>query len=136
MKGWIKFFGLSFFSDKIATEAVKRGFSSIALALLLSFIFFLFGYYGADVAPFAARYDGAESYKQFISNGFSKSDIEIKDGKASSAKKINPPLANAYKIYAGCSKWRNRVKLRRISECERKGKGAIQNSDALYRYSA
>lgn len=94
MKGWIKFFGLSFFSDKIATEAVKRGFSSIALALLLSFIFFLFGYYGADVAPFAARYDGAESYKQFISNGFSKLDIEIKDGKASSEKKINSYISD------------------------------------------
>lgn len=89
MKSWIKFFGLSFFSDKIASEAVKRGFVSVALALLLSFVFFLLGYYGADVAPFAVKYDGAGNYKQFISEAFSQITVEIKDGKASSPQKIN-----------------------------------------------
>ena len=89
MKSWLKFFGLSFFSDKIASEAVKRGFVSVALALLLSFVFFLFGYYGADVAPFSVKYDGAESYKQFISQAFSKVDVEIEDKRATSPQRIN-----------------------------------------------
>lgn len=89
MKSWLKFFGLSFFSDKIASEAVKRGFVSVALALCLSFIFFLFGYYGADVAPFSVKYDGAESYKQFISQAFSRVNVEIKDKRASCTRKIN-----------------------------------------------
>lgn len=89
MKSWLRFFGLSFFSDKIASEAVKRGFVSVALALCLSFVFFLFGYYGADVLPFSVKYDGAESYKQFITQTFSNVDVEIKDEKANCARKIN-----------------------------------------------
>lgn len=89
MKSWLKFFGLSFFSDKIASEAVKRGFVSIAFALLISFIFLLCGYYGADVAPFASKYDGAGSYKQFVAEAFSRVTVEIKDKRACSAQKIN-----------------------------------------------
>ena len=70
MKNRIKFFGLSFFSDKIASEAAKRSFATVFIGLLLSFVFFLFGYYGADVAPFATHYNNAGSYKEFIQAAF------------------------------------------------------------------
>ena len=90
MKNWIKFFGLSFFSDKIASEASKRGFAAVFIGLLLSFVFFLFGYYGADVAPFATHYDGAGSYKEFINAAFNNGvDITVENHKGTSEKVIN-----------------------------------------------
>lgn len=89
MKRWLKIFGLSFFSDETASGAAKGGFVIVAVSLLLSFMFFLLGYYGADVAPFSAKYNGAQSYKQFINGAFSQINVEIKDGKAVSDKLVN-----------------------------------------------
>lgn len=90
MKKWIKFFGLSFFVNKEAEKAPKFGFGSVLLAMLLSMIFFLFGYYSSDVLPFGAHYDHAEKYQQFIHTAFDGNvNIEIKDQKVIADKKIN-----------------------------------------------
>lgn len=94
MKRWLKTFGLSFFSDETAGGAAKGGFLIVAVSLLLSFMFFLLGYYGADVAPFSTRYEGAESYKQFINGAFTRLSVEIRDGKASSEKVVNSYVAD------------------------------------------
>ena len=90
MKNRIKFFGLSFFSDKIASEAAKRSFATVFIGLLLSFVFFLFGYYGADVAPFATHYNNAGSYKEFIQAAFDNGvDVTVINHKCTSGKVIN-----------------------------------------------
>ena len=52
MKDWFKVFGLSFFSDKSAERAPQYGFVSIVLSIMLSVLFFMFGFMAADVVPF------------------------------------------------------------------------------------
>lgn len=91
MKSWFKTFGLSFFSDRIAGEAAKYGFAIIFLSLLLSFVFFMTGYYAADVVPFSTHYGNAQSYRQFIDGAFTDGGISfsIVDGKAVSGNKVN-----------------------------------------------
>lgn len=91
MKNWFKTFGLSFFSDRIAGEAAKYGFAIIFLSLLLSFVFFMTGYYAADVVPFSTHYGNAQSYRQFIDGAFTDGGISfsIVDGKAVSEYKVN-----------------------------------------------
>lgn len=90
MKKWIKFFGLSFFINKEAEKAPKFGLGSVLLAILLSMIFFLFGYYASDVLPFGTNYDHAEEYKQFIHTAFDGNvHIRIENQKAIADKQIN-----------------------------------------------
>lgn len=95
IKKWLKFFGLSFFSDNIAGQAPNFGFTSVILVLILSFFFFLFGYYGADVLPFATHYNNAGQYKEFLNDAFEKIEIEIAGGKAHSEKLINSYTTDA-----------------------------------------
>lgn len=89
MKKWLKFFGLGYFSDKIAADAPKFGFTSVLLSILLALVFYLFGYYGADVAPFGNHYDSASQYKEFIHGAFADIELNIKDNTAESEKSIN-----------------------------------------------
>lgn len=90
IKQWLKTYGLGFFSDKIANEAPKFGFTGVFLSLFLAFVFILFGYYGAEIAPFSTHYNNAESYKEFIHSAFdSRVDLAIEDGKGTSGKIIN-----------------------------------------------
>ena len=89
MKKWVKFFTLSFFSNKIAKQAINYGVASIFLALLLSYVFFLLGFYGADVLPFSHYYENAVQFTNFIDDAFSDISLTLEDGKANSDKKIN-----------------------------------------------
>ncbi len=90
IKQWLKTYGLGFFSDRIAKDAPKFGFAGVFLSLLLSFIFVLFGYYGADVAPFSTHYNNAGSYKEFIHSAFENGvDLTIENSKGTSGKLIN-----------------------------------------------
>lgn len=90
IKSWFKFFGLSFFSDKIAREAPKRGFTAVGLALLLSFLFLACGYIAADIVPFSTHYENAGQYKEFVQNAFDgEIDIVIENKAAHSDNKIN-----------------------------------------------
>jgi len=90
IKEWLKTYGLGFFSDKIAKDAPKFGFAGVFLSLLLSFLFVLFGYYGADVAPFSTHYDNAESYKEFIHSAFDNEvELTIENHTGKSGKIIN-----------------------------------------------
>ena len=74
MKQWLKFFGLSFFSDKIAGEAPRRGYRNLLLAFVLAFLFFFAGFLGADVVPFSSHYKRAGKFGQFVGAAFSKDD--------------------------------------------------------------
>lgn len=71
MINWLKFFGSSFFSDKIAATAVRLGFTSVFISLLLAFLFFFGGFICSDTVPFSTHYAAAESYREFMYNAFS-----------------------------------------------------------------
>lgn len=75
MKKWLKFFGLSFFSDKIAGEAPRHGYRNLLLALVLAFLFFFAGFLSADVVPFSCHYKKAGKFGQFVDAAFSKDDM-------------------------------------------------------------
>lgn len=93
MKRWIKFFGLSFFSDDIAKSAPKFGFVSVFLAVFLSFLFIMFGFYASDVIPFGTHYRNAESYREFIRAAFDNGiGLTIENGKG-----ISGTIVNTYK---------------------------------------
>lgn len=82
MAEWLKVFGLSFFNDKLAAKSAKYGFTSVVLAIVLSFVFFMFGFMASDVVPFSKHYDNAVSYKEFVHKAVSSDElkVEIKDG--------------------------------------------------------
>ncbi len=84
MKEWLKIYFLSFFNDRLAAKSAKYGFASVFLTIVLSFVFFLFGFMAADVVPFSTHYDNAGQYKEFVRGAFSDSElrVEIKDGLA------------------------------------------------------
>lgn len=88
---WLKVYGLSFFNDKLAAKSAKYGFVSVFLTIVLSFVFFMFGFMAADVIPFSTHYDNAGQYKEFVHNAFSADGIriELKDGLADCDKIIN-----------------------------------------------
>ncbi len=90
IKQWFKTYGLGFFSDNIAKDAPKFGFTGVFLSLLLSFLFILLGYFGADVAPFSAHYNKAGKYREFIHAAFdSRVDLTIENHTGKSGKLIN-----------------------------------------------
>ncbi len=84
MAEWLKIYFLSFFNDRLAAKSAKYGFVSVFLTIVLSFVFFMFGFMAADVVPFSTHYDNAGQYKEFVHNAFSDSElrVEIKDGLA------------------------------------------------------
>lgn len=84
MKEWLKIYFLSFFNDRLAAKSAKYGFISVFLTIVLSFVFFMFGFMAADVVPFSTHYDNAGQYKEFVHNAFSDNElrVEIKDGLA------------------------------------------------------
>lgn len=87
----IKFFGLSYFSDKIARTAAGFGFGTLFLALVLTFLFFLCGYMAADTVPFATHYESAGQYKEFINYAFSEggTSLSIESKRARADRHIN-----------------------------------------------
>lgn len=89
MKAWFKHFGLSFFSHNIASESPKHGFVTVAVSLALAFVFFLLGYYCADVVPFSTHYGNATGYREFIDGAFGDIRLEVSGGKAVSDAAVN-----------------------------------------------
>ena len=105
IKEWLKFFGLSYFSDKQASCAPQFGFIAVVLNIVLAFVFFMCGYYAADVVPFSAHYENATGYKRFIENAFSdRLEIKVSNGKAVCDEKVNGYISdegyglNGYKL--------------------------------------
>lgn len=91
MAEWFKVFGLGFFNDKLAAKSAKYGFVSVFLTIVLSFVFFMFGFMAADVVPFSTHYDNAGQYKEFVHNAFSDNGlrVEIQDGLAKCDRVVN-----------------------------------------------
>ncbi len=98
---WIKFFGLSFFSHKNASEAPKFGFTCAFISIVLSFVFIMLGYYWASVAPFSTHYDGAGAYRAFVSSAFDGDGLSIENGTAKCDNRINTYTSDADKAAYG-----------------------------------
>ncbi len=101
MLEWLKVYFLSFFNDKLAAKSAKYGFVSVFLTIILSFVFFMFGFMAADVVPFSTHYDNAGQYKEFIYNAFSDNElrVEIKDGLAKCDTIVNTHTNESDKKY-------------------------------------
>ena len=86
MKKWLRFFGLSFFSDEISKEGAKRGYTNVFIGLILTFAFLWVGFVGGDLLPLGMRYDNSPdlmktAHAVFANVDLSKRiDAEIKDG--------------------------------------------------------
>lgn len=91
MAEWLKVYFLGFFNDKLAAKSIKYGFVSVFLSIILSFVFFMYGFMAADVVPFSAHYDHAQQYKEFVHHAFNDAElrVEIKDGLAECATIVN-----------------------------------------------
>lgn len=90
MAEWFKIYFLSFFNDKLAAKSAKYGFVSVFFTIVLSVVFFMFGFMAADVVPFSTHYDNAGQYREFVHNAFSDElRVEIKDGLADCATIVN-----------------------------------------------
>lgn len=91
MKQWLKIFGLSFFSNKCAAEAGKRGYGNLLLAFALAFVFLLTGFLCADVVPFSFHYDNASEFVRFADRAFSEDGavLTVENGCVKSAMRIN-----------------------------------------------
>lgn len=87
MKKWIKFFFLSFFSNKQAKEGTKRGLTSAVLGLILALVFTCVGLIGAEALPFGTHYNNSGDFKALARNAFANPDgangisLNVVDGK-------------------------------------------------------
>ena len=87
MKKWFRFFGLSFFCDKISKEGAKRGYTNVLVGLVLAFVFLWGGFVGADMLPFAAHYNNSSDFQETVYAALANPDIdkriviEVADGR-------------------------------------------------------
>ena len=89
MVKWLKFIGLSFFSDKISKEAVKRGYLNIVLGVLFALVFLFCGVLAADMAPFSAHYNNSPDFTAFVRNAVGGLNLEVSSGKISSPRIVD-----------------------------------------------
>ena len=86
MKKWLRFFCLSFFSDKISKEGAKRGYTNFLLGLIISLLFLWAGYVGGDLLPLGSHYKNSPDLSATVNRVFANTDLgkridaEIKDG--------------------------------------------------------
>ncbi|MDE5943507.1 MAG: hypothetical protein K2H30_04790 [Clostridia bacterium] len=91
MKSWLKFIGLSFFSDKISKEALKRGYLNIALGVVFALVFLLCGLLAADLLPFSAQYNTSTDFTAFVRNAVSDDglNLEVKSQKIAAVRIVD-----------------------------------------------
>lgn len=77
MKSWLKFFGLSFFSDKISKQAVKRGYLNVALGAVFALVFLFCGVLAADLLPFSTHYKNSSSFTAFVRNAVTNDGLSL-----------------------------------------------------------
>ena len=100
MRKWLKFFCLSFFSDKISKDGAKRGYTSFLLGLSLAFVFLWAGYVGADTLPLNTHYNRSPDFKATAHTLFANPELdkrinaEINDGVLSAWKQGEVAFVN------------------------------------------
>ena len=109
-KDWLKVFGLSFFSDKIASRAAKKGATLIIISLIFTFVFFFCGYLGASVVPFSTHYKNAYGYRSFLYGVFTDENalnLAMDGGKAKVTKSDNTEIqvVNTYENATDAEKY-------------------------------
>ena len=80
MKDWLRFFLLSFFSDKTSKEAQKRSYANFFLALLLVLGFLWIGFFGGNMFPFKAHYKNSPDFKSTVRAVFANPDTKMRIG--------------------------------------------------------
>ena len=80
MKKWFRFFGLSFFSDKISKEGAKRGYTNVFIGLVLVFVLLWAGFVGGDMLPFGVHYNSSSDFSATAYSVFANSDIDKRIG--------------------------------------------------------
>lgn len=80
MKDWLRFFLLSFFSDKTSKEAQKRSYANFFLALLLALGFLWIGFFGGNMFPFKAHYKNSPDFKSTVRAVFANPDTKMRIG--------------------------------------------------------
>ncbi len=95
MKSWLKFFGLSFFSDKISKQAVKRGYLYVALGAVFALVFLFCGVLAADLLPFSTHYKNSSGFTAFVRNAVTNDDLNLQvNGGKLSADRIADTFSN------------------------------------------
>ena len=86
MKKWLRFFCLSFFSDKVSKEGARRGYTNVLLSLVLVFVFLWAGFIGSDMLPLKTHYNNSPDFKATVHALLANPELdkrietEIKDG--------------------------------------------------------
>lgn len=90
MKDWLKFIGLSFFSDDIAKSAAKRGIGNIIFAAFMTVVFLLLGAIFATVFTFEANYVNTPELAATVEAAFSSDMMfEINAGKLNASAAVD-----------------------------------------------
>ena len=76
MKKWIEIFALSFFSNKLSKDSIKKGFTSVFLSLILALVLLCTGVIVSDVLPFSAHYKDATGFNATVRNAFAGSNLQ------------------------------------------------------------
>lgn len=104
MKKWLKFFGLSFFSDKISKQAIKRGYANLALGTAFALVFIFCGALAADLLPFSTHYNNSSAFSSFVRRAVTSDVLNVRiNGGGLAADRIadtfsNPQDAEAYSL--------------------------------------
>lgn len=75
MKKWLKFFFLSFFSNKISRDGARRGYANFMLGLILALAFLWSGFVGGDMLPFWLRYNNSPDFIATAVSVFANEDV-------------------------------------------------------------
>lgn len=77
MKSGLKFFILSFFSNRVSREVGKHGCFSMTLSIVLALVIVFFGIILGDTIPFDYHYRHSEAFQTLIHNAFANSDENL-----------------------------------------------------------
>ena len=98
MISWLKYFGLSFFSDRIAKESVKRSMLNFVLGFVLTLVFTFCGVLAANTLPFGVHYKNASQYREFLRGSFDKVNVTVQGGEAVAGEVVCSLPEEGYKL--------------------------------------
>lgn len=98
MISWLKYFGLGFFSDRIAKESVKRSMLNFVLGFALALVFTFCGVLAANTLPFGVHYKNASRYREFLRGSFDKVNVTVRGGEACADEVVGLLPTEGYKL--------------------------------------
>lgn len=94
MKGWLKFFFLGFFSERIAKTAPRRGYGTMFLSIVVAIMFIALGYIGGLILPFGVLYRNSADFKSSAESVFCGGAVSL----SVSGKRVAATYADASKL--------------------------------------